>query len=107
MDSTSMADWLAFSNSTGSPGPLACPCWHGSEIELGILEAMYLHQCAAPPSCTWPSDIFGRLVREHDLLKQPLPLQPPFATIPSDPSLGVELDRDALHHQTDVWEFCE
>ena len=51
------------------------PCWHGSEIDLGILEAMYLHQCAAAPSCTWPSDIFGRLIREHDLLTAPLDLQ--------------------------------
>ena len=56
------------------------PCWHGSEIDLGILEAMYLHQCAAAPSCTWPSDIFGRLIREHDLLTEPLDLKPPFAT---------------------------
>ena len=62
------------------------PCWHGSEIDLGILEAMYLHQCAAAPSCTWPSDIFGRLIREHDLLSKPLALQPPFATVPAAPA---------------------
>jgi muconate cycloisomerase len=84
------------------------PCWHGSEIDLGILEAMYLHQCAAAPSCTWPSDIFGRLIREHDLLTQPLNLQPPFATVPTGPGLGVELDRDAIrHYQTDVREYRE
>jgi muconate cycloisomerase len=84
------------------------PCWHGSEIDLGILEAMYLHQCAAAPSCTWPSDIFGRLIREHDLLTQPLNLTPPYATIPTGPGLGVELDRDALrHYQTEVREFRE
>jgi muconate cycloisomerase len=82
------------------------PCWHGSEIDLGILEAMYLHQCAAAPSCTWPSDIFGRLIREHDLLTEPLALQPAFATVPRGPGLGVELDRDAIrHYQTDRREF--
>jgi muconate cycloisomerase len=82
------------------------PCWHGSEIDLGILEAMYLHQCAAAPSCTWPSDIFGRLIREHDLLTTPLALDPPTATLPTGPGLGVELDRDALrHYQTDVREY--
>jgi muconate cycloisomerase len=82
------------------------PCWHGSEIDLGILEAMYLHQCAAAPSCTWPSDIFGRLIREHDLLKTPLALNPPTAMIPAGPGLGVELDRDALkHYQTEVKEY--
>jgi muconate cycloisomerase len=82
------------------------PCWHGSEIDLGILEAMYLHQSAAAPSCTWPSDIFGRLIREHDLLARPLALHPPFATVPSGPGLGVELDRDAIrHYQTDMRDF--
>jgi muconate cycloisomerase len=69
---------------------------------------MYLHQCAAAPSCTWPSDIFGRLIREHDLLTQPLDLQPPVATLPVGPGLGVELDRDAIrHYQTDVREYRE
>ncbi|HEX3602204.1 MAG TPA: mandelate racemase/muconate lactonizing enzyme family protein [Lacipirellulaceae bacterium] len=82
------------------------PCWHGSEIDLGILEAMYLHQCAAAPSCTWPSDIFGRLIREHDLLTVPLPLRPPFAMVPPGPGLGVELDPNAIwHYQTDMKEF--
>jgi muconate cycloisomerase len=84
------------------------PCWHGSEIDLGICEAMYLHQCAAAPSCTWPSDIFGRLVREHDLLTRPLDLKPPFASVPSGAGLGVELDRDAIrHYQTDMREYRE
>jgi muconate cycloisomerase len=84
------------------------PCWHGSEIDLGILEAMYLHQCAAAPSCTWPSDIFGRLIREHDLLSRPLDLKPPVAALPSGPGLGVDLDRDAMrHYQTNVREFRE
>ncbi len=82
------------------------PCWHGSEIDLGILEAMYLHQCAAAPSCTWPSDIFGRLIREHDLLTEPLSLHPPFASIPRGPGLGIELDRDAIqHYQTEFREY--
>lgn len=82
------------------------PCWHGSEIDLGVMEAMYLHQCAAAPSCTWPSDIFGRLIREHDLLAKPLDLKAPLATLPDGPGLGVELDRDALrHYQTDVREY--
>jgi muconate cycloisomerase len=72
------------------------PCWHGSEVDLGILEAMYVHQAAAAPSCIWPSDIFGRMVREHDLLLQPLAFAPPTVKLPSGFGLGVELDRDAL-----------
>jgi muconate cycloisomerase len=72
------------------------PCWHGSEIDLGILEAMYVHQSAAALSCEWPGDIFGRLIRQHDLLKQPLRIEPPFVHLPEGPGLGVELDEDAI-----------
>ena len=78
------------------------PCWHGSEVDLGILEAMYLHSCAASASCRWPSDIFGRLIREHDLLKKPLDIRPPFAYLPEGPGLGVEPDMAAVkNYQSD------
>ena len=72
------------------------PCWHGSEIDLGVMEAMYIHCCAAAESCTWPSDIFGRSIRTHDLLTQPLRIEPPYAVLPEGPGLGVELDHAAL-----------
>ncbi len=82
------------------------PSWHGSEIDLGILESMYLHQCAAAMSCQWPSDIFGRLIREHDLLSNPLEIEPPHAALPAGLGLGVDLDRDAIRHfQKSVREF--
>lgn len=82
------------------------PFWHGSEIDLGILEARYLHIAAASPACTWPSDIFGRLIREHDLLKRPLHIEAPVARLPDGPGLGIELDREALrHYQTNTWEI--
>jgi muconate cycloisomerase len=71
-------------------------CFHGSEIDLGILESMYLHQAAAAKSCIWPSDIFGRMIREHDLLETPLRIEPPYAYVPDGPGLGITLDRRAL-----------
>ena len=74
------------------------PCWHGSEIDLGILEAMYVHSSAAAASCIWPGDIFGRLVREHDLLQEPLKIEPPYVTLPDGPGLGVEPDMQAIEH---------
>ena len=73
------------------------PCWHGSEIDLGIMEAMYLHSCAAAHSCEWPSDIFGTLIRSHDLLKQSLRIEPPFAFLPEGIGLGVEPDLEAIN----------
>ncbi len=74
------------------------PCWHGSEVDLGILEAMYLHSVAAAASCIWPSDIFGRMIREHDLLAQPLHFEPPFAYLPEGLGLGVEPDMGVIEH---------
>ena len=74
------------------------PCWHGSEVDLGILEAAYVQSCAAARSCTWPSDIFGRFIRSHDLLRLPLDMKPPYVLVPSGPGIGVELDEEALAH---------
>jgi muconate cycloisomerase len=82
------------------------PCWHGSELDLGILEARYLHSAAAAQTCVWPSDIFGRLIREHDLLAQPLTMEPPFATLPQGAGLGVTPDLEAIqHYQTAKQEY--
>jgi muconate cycloisomerase len=72
-------------------------CWHGSEVDLGILEAMYVHSAAAAKSCVWPSDIFGRMIRAHDLLATPLEFAPPYVRVPADgPGLGVRLDTEAM-----------
>lgn len=82
------------------------PCWHGSEIDLGILEAMYIHSSAAAASCVWPGDIFGRMIREHDLLKTPLVFEPPYVHLPEGPGLGIEPDIDAIaHYQINTKEF--
>ena len=78
------------------------PCWHGSEIDLGILESMYVHSAAAAKSCIWPSDIFGRLIRSHDLLQQPLHIEPPYVYLPDGHGLGVEPDMDAIHHYLQI-----
>lgn len=72
------------------------PCWHGSEVDLGILEVSALHACAAAPGCTIPSDIFGELVRVDDLLETPIEFDGGFARVPQGPGLGVRLDRAAL-----------
>ena len=72
------------------------PFWHGSEVDLGILEAAYVHKASASANCLLPSDIFGRLVREHDLLIRPLEFNSRFVNVPDGPGLGVEIDEAAL-----------
>ena len=72
------------------------PCWHGSEVDLGILEASALHACAAAAACTLPSDLFGELVRVDDLIVEPIQFDKGYALVPHGPGLGVTLDREAL-----------
>ena len=71
-------------------------CWRGSEVDLGISETMGLHIAAASINCTVPSDIFGELVREDDLLVQPIQFENGAALVPQGAGLGIELDREAL-----------
>ncbi|MDO6430796.1 mandelate racemase/muconate lactonizing enzyme family protein [Flavitalea sp. BT771] len=71
-------------------------CWRGSEVDLGISETMGLHIAAASASCTIPSDIFGELVREDDLITSPIRFEHGAAIVPQGYGLGVELDREKL-----------
>ncbi len=71
-------------------------CWHGSEVDLGILETMGLHIAAASINCTIPSDIFGELVRQDDLIKDPIQFENGAARVPQKEGLGIALDYLAL-----------
>lgn len=83
------------------------PFWHGSEVDLGILEASYIHKCAACSAATLPSDIFGELVRSDDLITEPLRFTGAQVQVPTGPGLGVELDLEALQrHRTNQWSLA-
>ena len=80
------------------------PFWHGSEVDLGILEAAYVHKCAACEGATLPSDIFGELVREDDLIREPLRFIGAQVAVPAGPGLGVELDLEAVaRYRSNTW----
>ena len=70
--------------------------WRGSGLDLGILDASYVHVCAATPSCTLGSDIIGQFMREDDLIVEPLTYENGHVLVPQGPGLGVVLDQDAL-----------
>jgi len=74
--------------------------WHASGVDLGLLEAAYLHVCAATRSMVCPSDIFGRLIRVHNLITDPFTPVHGRVKVPSAPGLGVEVDTDALKRYT-------
>jgi muconate cycloisomerase len=76
------------------------PTWHGSGIDLGVLEALYLHVVAAGKSMARPSDILGRTIRQHNLITNPMKAEGGYMPVPTGHGLGVELDRDALERYT-------
>jgi len=72
------------------------PVWHGAGVDLGILEASYLHACAATKNATLTSDIFSEFCRVDDLLVDPIEIKNGIAKVPTKPGLGVEIDDKAL-----------
>ncbi len=75
-------------------------CWHGSGVDLGIMETSFLHTASAASNCTMASDFVGSWVREDDLIVEPLTFQDGFTPVPMKPGLGCELDEAALQRYT-------
>ncbi len=74
-------------------------CTIGSNLELGIGTAAMLHVAAAFPEIdtdAFPADTIGPFYHDADLITQPLDLGPPYAMVPTEPGLGVELDEAQL-----------
>ena len=72
------------------------PCWHGSGVDLGIMEFSYLHAAAAARNCVLGSDFVGSWTRVDDLVVEGLQFEDGYALVPQKPGLGCELDMDAL-----------
>ena len=70
--------------------------WRGSGIELGVQDTSYIQAIAATRSCTIASDICSQFIREHTLLKKTWDVNNGYATVPTTPGLGIELDEDAV-----------
>jgi muconate cycloisomerase len=88
-----LADFVRMADIADAAG---IPVWHGTEIDLGILDASCVHACAAAPACTLPSDIVGNYLRQDDLIREPLVFDQGYALVQSGSGLGVELDEEAL-----------
>ena len=71
-------------------------CWHGSGVDLGILDTSYVHAISVAPNCTMASDIVGSWVREHNLIVDPIPFEDGFVSVPMEPGLGCELDMEPV-----------
>jgi muconate cycloisomerase len=71
-------------------------CWHGSGVDLGIMEHSYLHAAAASRNCVMASDFVGSWVREDDLIVEPMRFENGYAIVTDRPGLGCALDFAAL-----------
>jgi muconate cycloisomerase len=88
-----MVDFVRTASIVGAAGTL---CWHGSGVDLGILEHAMLHAAVCARSCALPSDLVGSWVREDDLIVEPIQFDHGYALVPDAPGLGCELDLEAV-----------
>ncbi len=85
----SFVDWARWTAFAG------CPTWRGTGMDLGIRDMSSVHAAAAA-GCQLPSDIIGHLLREDDLIVDPIEFEGGALIVPDGPGLGVALDLDAL-----------
>jgi L-alanine-DL-glutamate epimerase-like enolase superfamily enzyme len=72
-----------------------CPTWRGTGMDLGVRDMSSIHAAAAA-GCQLPSDIIGHVLREDDLVVEPIEFCDGCLIVPDRPGLGVTLDREAL-----------
>ena len=82
-------EWAKLARAAG------CPAWRGTGMDLGIRDMSSVHAAAAA-GCQLPCDIIGNVLREDDLIVEPIRIEQGAAIVPDKPGLGVELDREAL-----------
>ena len=83
------SEWARLAQAAG------CPTWRGTGMDLGVRDMSSVHAAAAA-GCTLPSDIIGHLLREDDLITEPIAFCEGSLLVPDTPGLGVTLDREAL-----------
>ena len=74
---------------------IGCPTWRGTGMDLGVRDMSSIH-CAAAVGCDFPCDIIGNVLREDDLIVEPINMENGFALVPDKPGLGVDLDMAAV-----------
>ncbi|MFH1570373.1 MAG: enolase C-terminal domain-like protein [Gemmatimonadota bacterium] len=72
------------------------PCWHGSGVDLGIMDLTYVHACAVVPNATVPSDILSTPLHLDDFVVEMPARRGDHIAVPQGPGLGGELDMAAV-----------
>ena len=87
---------VQFTHNAAMAHAAGIPCWHGSGMDLGIMECSCLHADAAARNCVLATDLVGSWTREDDLVVEGTRFEDGYALVPQSPGLGCELDMDAL-----------
>ncbi len=89
----SLVEFVRMADLAGVAGK---PCWHGSGVDLGLLDLAYIHACAVPEAATIPHDILSTPLHVDDfVIDMPLREGERIA-VPDAPGLGGELDMGAV-----------
>ncbi len=72
------------------------PCWHGSGVDLGILDLSYIHATAVAEGATIPHDILSTPLHLDDFVVQMPERKGERIAVPTGPGLGGELDMKAV-----------
>jgi L-alanine-DL-glutamate epimerase-like enolase superfamily enzyme len=91
-------DWVNQIETAAAIEPSGIPYWLASSVETGIGDMACAHLAATLPGCTIGSDLVGNLVREHNLLAQPIDYRNGHIPISEKPGLGVEVDENAIEN---------
>jgi muconate cycloisomerase len=89
----SLFEFVRMADLAGAAGK---PCWHGSAIDLGLLDLAYIHACAVPEAATIPHDILSTPMHVDDFVVDMPRREGERIAVPDTPGLGGELDMRAI-----------
>lgn len=89
----SLFEFVRMADVVGAAGKT---CWHGSAVDLGLLDLAYIHACAVPEAATVPHDILSTPLHVDDFVVDMPPRDGERLTVPEAPGLGGELDMNAV-----------
>jgi muconate cycloisomerase len=92
----SPASLVEFVRMVDVAGAAGKPCWHGSGVDLGILDLGYIHACAVPENATIAHDILCEQLHVDDFVLHMPPRSGERVAVPTEPGHGGELDMDAV-----------
>jgi muconate cycloisomerase len=89
----SLVEFVRMVDVAGAAGK---PCWHGSAVDVGILDLSYIHVCAVAEDATIPHDILSEQLHVDDFVVEMPPRKGERVAVPKGPGHGGELDMNAV-----------